>query len=179
MPIRCTVHHRLVSHAHPSRCLPRPLKPPALARGGDSHVKHRLADAQVTRDPCIDLRSLGANLVLLQTGPGQSPTGASVSSLSLCFAVPLAGDHPLGRFVGAELGVTHVRPVVRRMPARTVETVRGVSVSFGLVVRRRRLVERKGLTQHQVNTVVHKSSQLGPKPQCQQIEELETGENNE
>lgn len=77
-------------YAQPHGCLPRPLKPPALARGGNGQIKHRLADTQVARDPCVDLGILGAYLALLQTGP-DDPRQGPVSALCFSSVVLLAG----------------------------------------------------------------------------------------
>lgn len=78
--------------------LPRPLEPTTLARGGDGQVKHALADAQIGRDPFVDLGSISANLLLFNTGPGRSPTGPMSASFSLfwllpCFLSVRQGNH--------------------------------------------------------------------------------------
>lgn len=79
MPRRCECHCRavvliLLPFVRPYVCntpsdvLSRPLKPAALAGGGDGHVEDALADAQVAADPLLDLGVVVANLLGLETG---------------------------------------------------------------------------------------------------------------
>lgn len=61
--------------------LSRPLKPAALACGGDGQVEDALAESQVTADPFIDFCVVAAYLFLLHTGPRISPIGAGLACL--------------------------------------------------------------------------------------------------